>query len=49
MLLQDYERTKLDVKSKMCIYLGLKADTKGFKLWSPETKKVLIKRDVVGI
>ncbi|KAK8931206.1 hypothetical protein KSP39_PZI016897 [Platanthera zijinensis] len=46
-LMQDSERTKLDAKSRRCIYLDQKADTKGFKLWNPETKKVEVKRDVI--
>ncbi|KAK8953905.1 hypothetical protein KSP39_PZI002955 [Platanthera zijinensis] len=46
-LVQDSERTKLDAKSKKCIYLGRKAGTKGFKLWNPDTKKVEVRRDVI--
>ncbi|KAK8930832.1 hypothetical protein KSP39_PZI017033 [Platanthera zijinensis] len=43
----DSERTKFDAKSKRCIHLGRKADTKGFKLWNSDSKKVEIRRDVI--
>ncbi|KAK8934281.1 hypothetical protein KSP39_PZI015017 [Platanthera zijinensis] len=43
----DTERTKLDAKSRKCIYLGRKTSTKRFKLWNPETKKTEVRRDVV--
>ncbi|KAK8936753.1 hypothetical protein KSP39_PZI011993 [Platanthera zijinensis] len=46
-LMPDTERTKLDAKSRKCIYLGRKTGTKGFKLWNPETKKTEVRRDVV--
>ncbi|KAK8938897.1 hypothetical protein KSP39_PZI010824 [Platanthera zijinensis] len=46
-LVQDSEKTKLDAKSKRCIYLGRKTGTKGFKLWNPDTKKVEVRRDVI--
>ncbi|KAE8708629.1 Cyclic nucleotide-gated ion channel 1 [Hibiscus syriacus] len=41
------ERSKLDAKSKECIFLGYKKGVKGFKFWDPVTKKVVISRDVV--
>ncbi|KAE8732732.1 hypothetical protein F3Y22_tig00001750pilonHSYRG00022 [Hibiscus syriacus] len=41
------ERSKLDAKSKECIFLGYKKGVKGFKFWDPVAKKVVISRDVV--
>ncbi|KAE8721159.1 hypothetical protein F3Y22_tig00016637pilonHSYRG00027 [Hibiscus syriacus] len=41
------ERSKLDAKSKECIFLGYKKGVKGFKFWDPVAKKIMISRDVV--
>ena len=41
------ERSKLDAKSKQCIFLGYQKGVKGFKLWNPKANKVVISRDVV--
>ncbi|KAE8691239.1 hypothetical protein F3Y22_tig00110890pilonHSYRG00161 [Hibiscus syriacus] len=41
------ERSKLDAKSKECIFLGYKKGVKGFKFWDPVAKKVVISRDVI--
>jgi len=41
------KRTKLDRKSKKCIFIGYKDGLKGYKLWNPTTRKVLYSRDVV--
>lgn len=41
------ETSKLDVKSKQCIFLGFKKGVKGFKLWDLKEKNVVISRDVV--
>ncbi|KAL9270861.1 Retrovirus-related Pol polyprotein from transposon TNT 1-94-like protein [Drosera capensis] len=41
------ERSKIDAKSKQCLFLGYEKGVKGFKLWDPEMKKVVISRDVV--
>jgi hypothetical protein len=39
--------SKLDKKAKKCIFIGYKDGLKGYKLWSPETKKVVYNQDVV--
>ncbi|KAE8674685.1 putative ribonuclease H protein [Hibiscus syriacus] len=39
------ERSKLDAKLKECIFLGYKKGVKGFKLWDPVAKKIVIDRD----
>ncbi|KAG8500272.1 hypothetical protein CXB51_004359 [Gossypium anomalum] len=38
---------KLELRSIKCVFLGYKAGVKGYKLWCPENKKVVINRDVV--
>ena len=38
---------KLELRSIKCIFLGYKAGVKGYKLWCPENRKVVISRDVV--
>ncbi|KAE8680998.1 hypothetical protein F3Y22_tig00111356pilonHSYRG00195 [Hibiscus syriacus] len=39
-------RSKLDAKSKECIFLGYKKGVKKFKFWDPVAKKIVIIRDV---
>jgi len=41
------ERKKLDSKAKRCILLGYGADTKGYRLYDPEKRRVFYSRDVV--
>ena len=41
------ERSKLDSKSKKCIFLGFEKGVKGYKLWDPVAQKVVISRDAV--
>ncbi|KAF2355662.1 Reverse transcriptase RNA-dependent DNA polymerase [Trinorchestia longiramus] len=41
------EREKLDLKSKTCVLLGYGSETKGYRLWDFNAKKVLLSRDVV--
>ena len=38
---------KLEPRSMKCIFLGYKSSVKGYKLWCPETKKLVISRDVI--
>ncbi|KAK3029181.1 hypothetical protein RJ639_038733 [Escallonia herrerae] len=45
--LQNEERSKLDPKSKECIFLGYEEGVKGYRLWDPVAKKMVISRDVV--
>jgi hypothetical protein len=43
----DSQRTKLDNKSIKCIHLGVNEESKAYKLYDPEKKKIIISRDVV--
>ncbi|KAG8501080.1 hypothetical protein CXB51_003194 [Gossypium anomalum] len=38
---------KLEQRSIKCVFLGYKAGVKGYKLWCPENREVVINRDVV--
>ncbi|RDX85715.1 hypothetical protein CR513_33044, partial [Mucuna pruriens] len=41
------ERTKLDPKSRKCIFLGYADNVKGYRLWDPTAHKVIVSKDVV--
>ena len=41
------ERSKLDNKTKQCIFLGYSNEELGYRLWDPTTKKIIKSRDVV--
>ncbi|KAL3833987.1 hypothetical protein ACJIZ3_008723 [Penstemon smallii] len=41
------ERSKLDPKSRKCIFLGYVDGVKGYRLWDPIAQKVIISRDVI--
>jgi hypothetical protein len=41
------ERTKPDPKSKKCIFLGYADNMKGYRLWDPTARKLVVGRDVV--
>ncbi|CAL1397608.1 unnamed protein product [Linum trigynum] len=43
----DQHRKKLDDKSTPCHFLGLSAESKAYKLYNPNTKKIVVSRDVV--
>ncbi|KAH9715183.1 hypothetical protein KPL71_020951 [Citrus sinensis] len=43
------ERTKLDPKSRRCIFLGYADRVKGYRLWDPTAHKIVISRDVIFI
>ena len=41
------DRSKLDPKSKKCIFFNYEKGVKGYKLWDPVAQKVMISRDVI--
>lgn len=43
----DQKRSKLDDKSKRCVFLGVSDESKSYKLFDPIAKKVIVNRDVV--
>ncbi|XP_015158466.1 uncharacterized protein [Solanum tuberosum] len=43
----DQKRKKLDDKGEKCIFLGVSDQSKAYKLYNPNTKKILVSRDVV--
>lgn len=40
-------RKKLDTKSKKCILVGYQGDSKNYRLFDPNTGKVIVSRDVI--
>jgi transposase InsO family protein len=43
----EAQRTKLDNRSVKCILLGVSEESKGYRLFNPITKKVVVSRDVI--
>ncbi|KAK9181573.1 hypothetical protein WN944_024711 [Citrus x changshan-huyou] len=43
------ERTKLDAKSRRCIFLEYADGVKGYRLWDPTAHKIVISKDVIFI
>nr|GEU58573.1 Gag-Pol polyprotein [Tanacetum cinerariifolium] len=41
------ETTKLDLKSRKCLFLGYADGVKRYRLWDPTSNKVIVSRDVV--
>ena len=45
----QYERSKLDSKTRQCIFLGYGGDQFGYKFYDPVARKVVRSRDVVFV
>ena len=45
----DQKRTKLDLKSRKCKFLGYANRVKGYRLWDPTARKVIIDKDVIFV
>ncbi|GKV36358.1 hypothetical protein SLEP1_g44499 [Rubroshorea leprosula] len=46
-MIASNDRTKMDQKSEKCIFVGYSCESKGYRLYNPITKKLIIRRDVV--
>ena len=44
---QSGECSKLDSKSRKCVFLGFEKGVKGYRLWNPISKKMVTSRDVI--
>ena len=42
----DEKRTKLDDKSEKYVFVGYDSRSKGYKLYNPNSRKIVISRDV---
>ena len=43
----EQRRTKLDDRSIICVLLGVSNESKGYKLFDPIAKKILVSKDVI--
>lgn len=43
----DVRRTKLDSKSITCVQLGISEESKGYRLYDPVSKKIVVSKDVI--
>ena len=43
----DQRRSRLDDKSKKCVFLGVNDESKAWRLYDPVSKKIIISKDVV--
>ena len=41
------DNSKLEHRSLKCIFLSYKAGVKGYKLWCPDLRKVIVSKDFV--
>ena len=41
------ERSKLDLKSRQCVFLRYGKGVNGYKFWDPKANKVVISRDMI--
>jgi hypothetical protein len=41
------EQSKLDPKSRQCVFVGYEKRVKGYNIWDPKANKAVISRDVI--
>jgi hypothetical protein len=46
-LINLHNRRKLDAKYEKCIFIGYCIQSKGYRLYNPETKKIIVSRNVM--
>ena len=45
-LIHRNQHSKLDPKLKCCVFVGYDYSVKGYRLWDPSSRKIVISRDV---
>ena len=48
-LVPQQHRRNLDDKAVKCIFVGYSSESKGYRLYHPQTKRILVSRDVVFV
>ena len=48
-LVPKQQRKKLDDKAVKCIFVGYNSESKGYCLYHPQSKRILVSRDVVFV
>ena len=48
-LVPEQQRRKLDDKVVKCIFVGYSSESKGYRLYHQQTKRILVSRDVVFV
>ena len=48
-LVPQTQRRKLDDKAVKCIFVGYSTESKGYRLYHPQTKRILVSWDVVFV
>lgn len=41
------KRTKLDDKSCKCVFIGVSEESKAYRMYNPNLRKVMVSRDVI--
>jgi hypothetical protein len=44
---QEVKQSKLDNKSFVCVLLGMSEESKGYRLFDPLNKKIVVSKDVI--
>jgi len=41
-----YQGIKLGPRARKCVFVGFKKGVKGYKIWDPKDKKIILSRDI---